>query len=836
MKKNIFSLVFAVLTLLLTGTACQKEFDTVLNTQVSTDTDISAYLPHIEYGAVTLGTFNLLYGAYSESDEYKWAVRKEALAQAIVANDFDIAGFQEVDRTIRQQLPALVSAALPQGSVRNYQYWFTNRDRQDADSEASLNAVGEGLGLMYDANKYSISDQHFFWLTDKDPDIMNVGWDEKNYHRIACCCVLSQKDDPSKAIFVMVTHMPLAANARREAASLINNRAALYNTGNLPAFLVGDMNAAPDDAATTAFKTKWLDAYEKVPASAKAGGMMTFHSKKAITETTDPSTRIDYVFYQNVDKLNSYKVDYNRYNGYYPSDHCAVSVTFDIPVPASHDESNPWLVSSIDDWNKMATSINSGSGEYKANECYKLTADLAFGAGFVRIQAFNGILDGDGHKMSGITGEATAADFGGIINVLGENGVVKDLQVEATLSSAFMNLGGVVGKDTPGSLIDGVSFKGNLSGTGSVSRIGGIIGTSYSVVVNCGCLGGRIEAGTATKSENLGGIAGRIEQNSAVMANCYSFIEKIVSSQNNFGGVTGGLGTNAYCVNVYSTCTDLSSTLATGTSFGGCIGYAKSGNIRNVYTSLEAAFAPDTNLKPWVGSDKEASDWLTTGAAISLDNMKSGAVSLPSSGASCESFLAALNAGIEDWNALENITALKGKAVLPYGVVNKPDVTLRPWVTDPESGYPVVQAKYSGGDDNVATVSIVVKDYAEANNWANETAYDTIEMNGVSLKASGKEGTANGVYNAPSYYDWRFYQAREGAVVVSVPSGFTLVSITVDYYEYKNGGLLVDPQGAQILDNEEHALSGQSAVLPVGNMGTATTGQARILSFVVKYK
>ena len=63
MKKNIFSLVFAVLTLLLTGTACQKEFDTVLNTQVSTDTDISAYLPHIEYGAVTLGTFNLLYGA-----------------------------------------------------------------------------------------------------------------------------------------------------------------------------------------------------------------------------------------------------------------------------------------------------------------------------------------------------------------------------------------------------------------------------------------------------------------------------------------------------------------------------------------------------------------------------------------------------------------------------------------------------------------------------------------------------------------------------------------------------------------------------------------------------
>ena len=104
MKKNIISLVFAVLALLLAGTACEKEFETVLNKQLSTDTDVSEYMPKITYGAVKLGTFNLLYGAYKDNDNYVWSVRKTALAQAIVANDFDVFGVEEADKTIREQL------------------------------------------------------------------------------------------------------------------------------------------------------------------------------------------------------------------------------------------------------------------------------------------------------------------------------------------------------------------------------------------------------------------------------------------------------------------------------------------------------------------------------------------------------------------------------------------------------------------------------------------------------------------------------------------------------------------------------------------------------------
>lgn len=851
MKKNILSLAFAAVALLMTGTACVKEFDTVLNHNLSTDTDVSDYMPKITYGSVNLGTYNLLISTKGSGSDYEWAKRKTVLAQSIVENDFDIFGFQEADKGIRNELPALVKAAAPAESTRNYEWWFVCRDNQAA-------TTGEALGIAWDTNRFDISDQHYFWLTDKDPDVMNVGWDETSYHRMAACAVFTEKATERK-FFLMVTHMPLAAAARQGAATLINEREAMYNPDKLPSFLVGDMNATPDDAASAVFRNaKWNDSFEKVPASARIGQVITFHGQKPIADKVDAQNRIDYIYYKNLSKVLTYKVDYTSYGAVYPSDHCPVSVSFDIPEPpapaalqGTGTEADPFQIASVEDWNTVAKSVNDG-GAYAADAHYILTADLSFSGNFTRIATFGGTLDGANHSMTGITGEAEGENFGGIINVLDATGVIRNLNVEATLSTAFKNMGGVVGIDTAGSLIDGVTFKGDLTGTGETSRIGGIIGTSYSVIVNCGCLGGKIEAGSATKSENLGGIAGRIEQNTAIMANCFSFIEKIVSSQNNFGGVTGGLGTNAYCVNVYSTCTDLSSTLADGSSYGGCIGYSKSGNIRNVYAAAESAWKGSGTQ--WVANDKEASDWATAGAALTLANMKSGAVTLPSSGAEYASFVDALNAGVADWNAIPSVGALQGKEA-PIGIVNKPDVTLRKWVVDAATGYPVLSAAEVGPVDpgqpgpigDPIVVPIVFKDYAAANGWivgTEENAltqmYTSVSQNGVTIVAGGDEGAENGVYNSPKYYDWRFYQNRGGQLTISVPDGYRLVSVTFDYNlsgeeAYNKGGVLLTPDGEQCLDETETPVSGQSATFVVGNRGTATNGQARILSITVKY-
>lgn len=847
MKKNIFSLILAALAILFAGTACEKEFPTQLNHELSTDTDISEWLPVIEYGAVKLGSFNVLYGAYSDADhpDYKWATRKTVLAEAIVANDFDIVGLQEVDKTVRQQLPGLISAALPQGSTRNYQYWFMNRDRQNADAEESLNAVGEGLGVMWDANKFTISEQHYYWLSPT-PDVMSVGWDETGYRRIACCAVFTSVQDPTKQFFLTVVHAPLAQTARTNSAGVLNAKEAEYNGTGLASFLIGDMNCTPeqDPSKSLVGTFGWKDAFSEVPIAAKVGGTITFHSKKEITDTTNPENRIDYILFKNKPEVLTYKVDYNKYGGYYPSDHCPISVTFNIPdpekpVPAglsgAGTELNPFKVASAADWGVVANFVNT-NGDNVDGYVYKLTGDIAFAGDFVRVTSFYGILDGDGHKLTGITGEAADAIFGGIINELPAGGVVRNLHVESTLSSAYANLGGVVGVAREGSLIDGVTYKGDLTGTGAAARIGGIVGTGYGVIVNCGCLGGNFIAGAATKSENMGGIAGRIENASgatrpSVMANCYSWLDKIVSSQNNLGGVTGGLGSAAYCVNVYGITADITG----GGTYGSCIGYSKIGNIRNVYANEDAAF--NGSGTKWVANDKQASDWTTYGASLTIANMKSGAVALPSSGVECESFVAALNAGIADWNALAKLDAMTGnKETVPYGVLNKPDVTLREWEADATTGLPVLKASESTGPA-VVTVKIVFKDYGEANGWITDGTkmYTEVAQGGVTLTAGGNDGTENGVYNIPSYYDWRFYQARGGKLTVSVPAGCSLVSVMFDNYEYKYGGCFYDEKGNPGLNDVELEVTGESAVFVVGSQTGATNGQARILGVTVKY-
>lgn len=830
MKKNIISLAFASIALLFAGTACEKEFNTELNTVRTTDTDISQYLPTVVTGDLKLGTYNLWIASKGEGD-YAWAVRKEKLAKSIVDNNFDVFGFQEADATIRKELPDLVKAA-----GKEYSWWFVCRDNQAA-------TTGEAIGIAYDATRFTLTDKHYFWLSNT-PDICSYGWDETGYHRMACCAVVTEIATDKK-FFLMVTHSPLAATARAEAAALILSREAMYNSSNLPSFFVGDLNANPDDASTTVYKGYYKDAYNTVSAISKSGTVGTFNGHNTSKDMSQASARIDYIYYRNAVTVMTYRADNSVYGSIYPSDHFPVSITFNVsastpvvpPAPGEGlegdgTEGNPWKIASIADWNTAAGSINTG-GAYSSSACYKITSDLDFtGQVYTVINAFGGVLDGDSHSMVGIVGEASAENFGGVVNTL--TGTVKNLHVEATLSSAFKNLAGVVGYSDAGSLIDGVTFKGDLTGTGNCSRIGGIVGTAIGVVVNCGCLGGNFIAGTATKSENIGGIAGRIEQITAMMFNCYSFLDKIVSSNNNLGGVTGGLGTNSYCANVYATTTDIT---GNGT-YGGCIGYSKSGNIRNVYTSTEAPTNGNSvATTPWVANDKLASDWNPSyGAAISLANMKSGAVSLPSSGASCESFVAALNAGVEDFNAIPSASALQGAGTL-Y-IVNKPNVTLRKWVADPVTGYPVLEgaSSPSSGEETTVVELDVVK-YATDNNWTldttNGTCIESFEFGGITFKASWTDGgSKNGIYYGT---DWRFYQARGGGMTITAPSGRTFVKATFTYNN-KNGGVIVAPDGTQVPTGGSCTLSGNSAMFTVDSTTGATNGQARITHIVIEYK
>lgn len=256
---------------------------------------------------VSLGTYNLW---VSMSD---WSSRRQKLARSICDNKWDIFGFQEGSGTIKDELPGLV------GDLgRSYEWWFVGRDSQDGSQ-------GESIGIAYDPDRFELSDKHFFWISET-PDELSYGWDEQSYHRIACCATVKDKVYDEQ-FFMMVTHSPLAANARNEGAKLLIEREKLYNTQNLPSILVGDMNANMDEQSAVTLRTHWSDAFLSIDPEYRSGPIGTFNNNDTHKDMYVSSARIDYIYHRgSTMDITSYRCDNTIYGGTYPSDHCPLTI------------------------------------------------------------------------------------------------------------------------------------------------------------------------------------------------------------------------------------------------------------------------------------------------------------------------------------------------------------------------------------------------------------------------------------------------------------------------------------------------------------------------------
>lgn len=473
----------------------------------------------------------------------------------------------------------------------------------------------------------------------------------------------------------MVTHAPLSSDARAKASALLVERAKMYNPKGMPSVIVGDMNASPSDQASQVFRSYWSDSRSAAPSDKVFGPLGTFQSHNPSVDLSQESRRIDYIYVNGEIDVKSYKVDDSLYGSIYPSDHCPVKVTAAVTyipdeVEGKGTAEEPYLVNSVSDWNEISASMDPAveSPEFSKTAYYKILNDIDFSEKqFSAWKQFDGTLDGGDHKLSGITSENETDDYSfGLIGV--NAGTIRNLSVEASFTSSFKNLGGIAG--TNNGLIDGASYKGILIGKGGASCIGGIAGMNTGVIVNSANLGGKILAADAAKSENCGGIAGAVAQGHYVI-NCYSWIERIESSNNNIGGVVGFVGNNSFVVNCYST---IESIKSNGT-YCSAVGYSKIGNIRNVYgnTVCNASKAGVV-----VANDKKAGTvWkVTTGSLLTLEQMKEGPVAVASTGETAANFAEALSKGAEEFTSMST-------NVLP----TKPEVTLRLW--EISASYPV---------------------------------------------------------------------------------------------------------------------------------------------------
>lgn len=294
----------------------------------------------------------------------------------------------------------------------------------------------------------------------------------------------------------------------------------------------------------------------------------------------------------------------------------------------------------------FAVQVNSGKTTINAqlaNDIVLWDTEVADKSGTTRwkaigdtsIRAFDGVFDGNGHKISGLYVNDTLAAKAdsisrGLFGVVGENGVVKNLSVDNAYVYAHVdstkskkrygNIGGLVGKNK--GTIENVSYDGTvltylegyvISGSSNIyydsyGYVGGIAG------YNTGSVKGATVSGSVKHSVGshyfsyVGGVVGyeaggKFIENSKNKADVlgqysggvagYVYAAATISNCSNSGAVSGsssgGIAGYVYAAATISNCTNSGAVTASGSSYsysGGIAGYVRaSATISNCTNS-----------------------------------------------------------------------------------------------------------------------------------------------------------------------------------------------------------------------------------------------------------
>ena len=269
--------------------------------------------------SVRIGTYNLRYINNNDAEENQWENRKGRVKQSILDNDFDIFAVQECSAGIKTYLE---SELLSVYSGNYFSPYAGNSSKE------------EYIALLYKKDKFTLSDWQTFWLADDISKINSVSEPndasgESTYYRGGCCAVLTEIAT-NKKIFVISTHGCLGAEYRARYAGIYAEVEKKYNTGGYPAFLLGDMNSRPTDAASVEYRKYWNDVYRSVAPDMIAGPFATYNAFDLDRDLNADTKRLDYIYYRNATPLN-YVCNSKKYDGLYASDHLPVYADMVLP-------------------------------------------------------------------------------------------------------------------------------------------------------------------------------------------------------------------------------------------------------------------------------------------------------------------------------------------------------------------------------------------------------------------------------------------------------------------------------------------------------------------------
>ena len=171
-------------------------------------------------------------------------------------------------------------------------------------------------------------------------------------------------------------------------------------------------------------------------------------------------------------------------------------------------EQSPYLIASVDDWNKLATNVNLGesyNGKYfQMTQNISIRRTVGYHPGGNTYNAFGGTFDGDGHTLT--FNYSTDAEFCGPFCYT-YGATIKNLRTAGTINTSNKHAGGVVGRNGTSRLtLENVTSSVTINSTHSGSaEHGGLVGYAINAnIIGCAFSGSIL----GESSNGCGGLIG----------------------------------------------------------------------------------------------------------------------------------------------------------------------------------------------------------------------------------------------------------------------------------------------------------------------------------------
>ena len=218
----------------------------------------------------------------------------------------------------------------------------------------------------------------------------------------------------------------------------------------------------------------------------------------------------------------------------------------------------------------------------KEGGSYKLTQDIVLSSLWTP-SVFKGVLDGDGHSITGITISSSSAKTGFFARL--ENATVKNLKLTGTInaqtSEPKMAVGALAG-ECVGSTIENceIDFTVEAKTTNGVGACGGVFGTIVDSSVDNVYFNGSILAENAVCGGFVGKAYDPVNAHRISYCSANGSVTAIGGEQASCGGFIGAMLDN--CLEIFACSSDCQ--VKGGSYVGGFVGYMGSGRISNAYS------------------------------------------------------------------------------------------------------------------------------------------------------------------------------------------------------------------------------------------------------------